>query len=65
MIEVNDTVICMDADHSFNRLVLGAEYKAVAGYDGTPVVVVNGAAHSIARFIPFIDLKHRDGRVGF
>jgi len=50
--KIGDTVICVDDSSSFNKLREGGEYIIEAAYDGTPVVIVNGAYYSIERFKP-------------
>jgi hypothetical protein len=50
-IQVGDKVTCIDDSASFRRLQVGCEYIVEPAYDGTPVVTVNGAVHSIDRFI--------------
>ncbi|NTU77076.1 MAG: hypothetical protein HGA90_04600 [Alphaproteobacteria bacterium] len=48
---VGEKLLCVTAEHSFNRLQEGATYKAVADFDGTPVVFAgNGGPHSVDRF---------------
>lgn len=46
-----DRVICIDARASFNRLVPLGEYEISEAYDGSLIVEVNRAYHSIDRFI--------------
>ena len=48
--EIGDTVVCIDATASFHRLVKGGKYTVEAAYDGSPVVIVNGAYHCVERF---------------
>ncbi len=50
--QVGDTVRCVDANASFHRLTLGATYKVSVAYDGSPVVIVDRAYHSVDRFVP-------------
>lgn len=45
-----DTVLCVDAEHSFHRLQNGARYVASAAFNGQPTVDINGAYHSMERF---------------
>jgi len=49
-IKVGDTVRCQDASASFGRLTVGALYPVVAGFDGSPCVIVNEAIHMLERF---------------
>lgn len=49
-IKVGDRVKCIDASASFHRLAEGAIYTVEPAYDGSPVVIVNRAYHSIERF---------------
>jgi hypothetical protein len=49
-IKVGDRVKCIDDTASFNKLRVGNEYTVEAAYDGTPVVIVANAYHSIDRF---------------
>lgn len=61
MLKVGDKVVCVDDRYSFNRLREGHEYIIEPAYDGTPVVIVNGAYHSIERFMGierFIEVRH-------
>lgn len=51
--KIGDRVVCIDDAASFHRLALGATYTVTAAYDGSPVVEVAGAYHSIDRFEVF------------
>ena len=48
--KIGMVVICRNDEFSFRRLGEGKEYIVEAAYDGTPVVIVNGAYHNIERF---------------
>lgn len=43
-------VICKNEAYSFGRLREGREYTVEAAYDGSPVVLVNGAYHNLEGF---------------
>jgi len=49
-IKAGDTVICIDSTASFHRLEQGQQYTVDAAFDGSPVVIADGAYHSISRF---------------